>query len=56
MSKGEVYAYQVDLTKREEIYRAAERVKQDVGKVWSLFLKKYVHPSFNFIIFGEMSE
>lgn len=33
MSKGEVYAYQVDLTKREEIYRAAERVKQEVGKV-----------------------
>jgi all-trans-retinol dehydrogenase (NAD+) len=33
MSKGQVYAYQVDLTKREEIYRAADRVKQEVGKV-----------------------
>ncbi|XP_057378300.1 epidermal retinol dehydrogenase 2-like [Daphnia carinata] len=33
LSKGQVYAYQVDLTKREDIYRAAERVKQDVGKV-----------------------
>lgn len=36
MSKGQVYAYQVDLTKREEIYRAAERVKQEVGKVCRL--------------------
>jgi hypothetical protein len=33
MSKGQVYAYQVDLTKREEIYRAADRLKQEVGKV-----------------------
>jgi hypothetical protein len=34
MSKGQVYAYQVDLTKREEIYRAADRFKkQEVGKV-----------------------
>ena len=36
MSKGQVYAYQVDLTKREEIYRVAERVKQEVGKVRQL--------------------
>ena len=52
MSKGQVYAYQVDLTKREEIYRVAERVKQEVGKVRQLtflsfriyFLKKsYYH-------------
>ncbi len=34
LSKGQVYAYQVDLTKREEIYRAADRLKQEVGKVW----------------------
>jgi hypothetical protein len=33
MSKGQVYTYQVDLTKREEIYRAADRLKQEVGKV-----------------------
>ncbi len=48
MSKGEVYAYQVDLTKREEIYRAAERVKQEVGKVW-MFNSKYF-PSFGIFL------
>lgn len=33
MSKGEAIAYHVDLTKREDIYRAAEHVKKQVGKV-----------------------
>ncbi|XP_057378301.1 epidermal retinol dehydrogenase 2-like [Daphnia carinata] len=33
MSKGTAYAYQVDLTKREEIYQVAQRVKREVGKV-----------------------
>lgn len=33
MAKGEVYGYQVDLTKREDVYRVAERVKNEVGKV-----------------------
>lgn len=40
MAKGEAYAYQVDLTKREEIYRAAERVKKDIGKVCLVFYFK----------------
>lgn len=34
MSKGEAYAYHVDLTKREDIYRTAERVKKEIGKVF----------------------
>ena len=33
MSKGQAYAYQVDLSKREEIYQMAQRVKREVGKV-----------------------
>jgi all-trans-retinol dehydrogenase (NAD+) len=33
MAKGDVYAYQVDLTNREDIYKVAERVKREVGKV-----------------------
>lgn len=33
MSNGIAYAYQVDLTKREEIYQFAERVKKEIGKV-----------------------
>ena len=34
MSKGQVFSYHVDLTKREDIYRVAERVRQEVGKVF----------------------
>jgi all-trans-retinol dehydrogenase (NAD+) len=33
MSKGQAYAYQIDLSKREEIYQTAQRVKREVGKV-----------------------
>lgn len=33
MSNGIAYAYQVDLTKREEIYQFAQRVKKEIGKV-----------------------
>lgn len=33
MSKGVAFAYQVDLTKREDVYQVAQRVKRDVGKV-----------------------
>ena len=33
MSKGDVYAYQVDLTKKEDVYRVADLVKKQVGKV-----------------------
>uniref|UniRef100_A0A0P5HEA1 Short-chain dehydrogenase/reductase 3 n=1 Tax=Daphnia magna TaxID=35525 RepID=A0A0P5HEA1_9CRUS len=33
MSKGVAFAYQVDLTKREEVYQVAQRVKREVGKV-----------------------
>ena len=33
-AKGEAHAYQVDLTKKENIYRLAEQVKKDVGKVY----------------------
>ena len=33
MSKGEVYAYQVDLTKKDDVYRVADLVKKQVGKV-----------------------
>ena len=33
-SKGIAYAYQVDLTKREEIYQFADRVKKEIGKVY----------------------
>ena len=33
MAKGDVYAYHVDLTNREDIYKVAERVKREVGKV-----------------------
>ena len=32
-SNGEVYAYHVDLSKREDVYRVAELVKKEVGKV-----------------------
>lgn len=32
-SNKEVFAYQVDLTKREEIYKAAAQVKGEVGQV-----------------------
>ncbi|XP_071830758.1 short-chain dehydrogenase/reductase family 16C member 6-like isoform X2 [Apostichopus japonicus] len=32
-SGGEVYAYTVDVTKKEKVYEAAEKVKKDVGKV-----------------------
>lgn len=42
MAKGEVFAYQVDLTKREEVYRVAERVKREVGKVIN-HNNKYFH-------------
>ncbi|XP_046455180.1 estradiol 17-beta-dehydrogenase 11-like isoform X2 [Daphnia pulex] len=33
MSKGQAFAYQVDLSKREEVYQMAQRVKREVGKV-----------------------
>jgi len=33
MSMGDVYAYQVDLTKKEDVYRVADLVKKQVGKV-----------------------
>jgi all-trans-retinol dehydrogenase (NAD+) len=32
-SKGQAYAYQVDLSKREEVYQMAQRVKREVGIV-----------------------
>jgi len=35
-AEGEAHAYQVDLTKKENIYRLAEQVKKEVGEV-SLF-------------------
>lgn len=28
------YAYQIDLTKREDIYEGANRVKREIGKVF----------------------
>ena len=33
LAKGDVHAYHVDLTKREDVYRMADRVKKEVGKV-----------------------
>ena len=33
MLKGEAYTYQVDLTKKGDVYRVAELVKKQVGKV-----------------------
>lgn len=33
LANGNVHAYHVDLTKREDVYRMADRVKREVGKV-----------------------
>lgn len=33
LANGDVHAYHVDLTKREDVYRMADRVKKEVGKV-----------------------
>ena len=30
---GEAYAYQVDLTKKEDVYQLADRVKKEIGNV-----------------------
>jgi all-trans-retinol dehydrogenase (NAD+) len=32
-ANGEAYAYQVDLTKKEDVYRMADRVKKEIGNV-----------------------
>ena len=32
-ANGEAYAQQVDLTKREDVYRMANRVKKEIGNV-----------------------
>jgi all-trans-retinol dehydrogenase (NAD+) len=40
MSKGQAFAYQVDLSKREEVYQMAQRVKREVGKVTLQKLQK----------------
>lgn len=43
--KGIAYAYQVDLTKREEIYKLAERVKREIGTVSLLYFLLSQHNS-----------
>lgn len=39
MVNGKVHAYHVDLTKRADVYRVADLVKKEVGKVRNDLLK-----------------
>ena len=39
MVNGKVHAYHVDLTKRTDVYRVADLVKKEVGKVRNDLLK-----------------
>jgi len=33
-TKAEAFAYQIDVTDKEQVYQVAERVKKEVGKVF----------------------
>ena len=37
MVNGEVHSYHVDLTKKSDVYRVADRVKKEVGKVRKIY-------------------
>ena len=48
---GQAYSYQIDLTKREDVYKTAERVKKEVGTVCGhhcLYLNKTAVPKNNY--------
>jgi len=44
-ANGEAYAHQVDLTKREDVYRMANRIKKEIGHV-----RKEIYKLFLFLI------